>query len=244
MLIERRVIGNGGVKPACSVLQSLIVKASASESPPWKILLLGGGAAVGKSTVAARIARRYQTSLVPTDFVWLALQTVTDPTAHPELHYFDPAFSDFSLGAERLSERHVKTASAVSECLEPVVASLLLRDNERAVIEGAWITPLFAARKDFDGVESSGRVFGVFIHEPELTHVLHLMAARRRLSRPTRFQRLIARVCWLQGNWLAAEAARLGLPVIPARPQRSLVSRVLAAAHETPRHRTDVRTEN
>jgi len=205
------------------------VRRSDPSRPGWQVLLLGGGAAVGKSTAAARIARGVDAVLVPTDMVWLALQAVTNAKEHPELHYFDPSVADLSLGPERLWERHIKTASAVSECLEPVVGSLL-RNDGRAVVEGAWITPQFACFRSYDGVEASGRVRAVFIHEPDLAEVLLAMARRRGLSEPTDFQRAIARVCWLHGNWLAQQANTLGVPVVSARPQRDLVRRILAAA--------------
>ena len=183
---------------------------------------------MGKSTAAARISRRVNAVLIPTDIVWLALQAATEASERPELHYFDPKVSDLALAPELLCERHIKTAISVSECLEPVIGSLL-REGGRAVVEGAWVTPQLVRLRRYDGVDASDRVRGVFVHEPDPAQVLRTMARRRGRSQPTGFQRSIARVCWLHGNWLTEEAGRLGVPVVPARPQRNLATRILAA---------------
>ncbi len=41
-------------------------------------------------------------------------------------------------------------------------------------------------------------------------------------------------MCLLYGNWLRAEAERLGVPVIAARPWEMLPSRILVAASGPP----------
>ncbi|HEV8574926.1 MAG TPA: hypothetical protein VGR43_09490 [Dehalococcoidia bacterium] len=88
----------------------LVVNANSSTSVALRVLLVGGGAAVGKSTVAARIARRFRAALVPTDFLWLALQAVTDAGTNPELHNFDENNLDLSLEPDHLFEKHIQTA--------------------------------------------------------------------------------------------------------------------------------------
>ncbi len=160
--------------------------------------------------------------------MWLALQNVTDAATHPELHYFDESKLDLSLGPDRLFEKHVQTAVAVCDSLEPIVADLL-RSGGRGVIEGAWITPEFASRPRYDEVNPGGAVRSAFVHEPDQDQVLKAMVARRGLLKPTSLQLVFSRVCWLHGNWVADEAERLGLPVVSARPPGDLVRRILGA---------------
>ena len=59
--------------------------------PSWTVLVIGGGAAVGKTTAARAVAARYGVSVLPVDALWVALKAATNPASHPELHYFRPA---------------------------------------------------------------------------------------------------------------------------------------------------------
>ena len=61
------------------------------DRPPWKVLVIGGSAAVGKTTTARAAAAHYCVSILPVDVIWFALKAATDPTLYPELHYFDPS---------------------------------------------------------------------------------------------------------------------------------------------------------
>ncbi|HEV8574927.1 MAG TPA: hypothetical protein VGR43_09495 [Dehalococcoidia bacterium] len=105
----------------------------------------------------------------------------------------------------------------------------MLRSRGRGIIEGAWITPEFASRRQYEEINTLSAVRSVFIHEPDEQHVLQAMVNRRRLLEPTRVRLVFSRVCWLHGNWVAAEAERLGLPVVSARPPLSLANRILSA---------------
>ena len=86
------------------------------EKRSWMVLLIGGGAAVGKTTTATAVTARYAVTAVAVDAIWLALKAATNPASHPELHYFDPSDEEmFGLTPERLCERHISSAQAISD---------------------------------------------------------------------------------------------------------------------------------
>lgn len=196
------------------------------DGPTWKVLVIGGGAAVGKTTTARAVAERYDVSVLPVDAIWFALKAATNPSSHPELHYFDPSDSELALAPERLCERHIKGAQTISQAMDPVI-EYYLWERWPVVLEGAWITPAEAGRwtRQYEAV----RV--VFIHEPDVDEVLAGMLARSGRQNPTPRKKVLSEVCWLFGNWVREQALAEGLPVVDAPPRATLTERVLAAIH-------------
>ena len=193
--------------------------------PPWKVLAIGGGATVGKTTVARDLAARYGVDVLPIDAIWFAVKAATDPVSSPELHYFDPPDEEvFGSMPEDLCRRHIRSAQAISQTLEPVI-DYYLWERWPVILEGAWITPAIAARwtRQYEGVRT------VFIHETEVDQVLSAMVERSGVKDPTPRKKVIAEVCWLFGNWVRDQAIVEGLPVVDAAPRGTLTERVLAA---------------
>ena len=190
------------------------------------MLVIGGGAAVGKTTAATAVAARYGVSVLPVDANWLALKAVTNPASHPELHYFDPSDEELALTAECLCERHIESAQAISQAMGPVI-EYYLWERWPVVLEGAWITPTVAGRwtRQYEAVRA------VFIHEPDMDEILAAMLARSGRQNPTPRKKVLSEVCWLFGNWVREQALAEGLPVVDAPPRATLAERVLAAIH-------------
>lgn len=177
---------------------------------------------MGKTMTARAIGAGCDAPVLPIDAVWLALKAVTTPASHPELH--DPTDSELALPVEQLCARHIRTAEAISEALDPVIEHLLW-ERRPVVVEGAWVTPAAARR----WAHRYGSVRAVFIHEPEKEEVLAAMLARSSQRRPTRKKSVLSEVCWLHGNWVREQAEAEGLPLVEARPHETLAERVLAA---------------
>ena len=185
--------------------------------------MIGGGAAVGKTTAATAVAARYGVFVLPVDAIWLALKAATNPASHPELHYFDPSDEEmFGLTPERLCERHIRSAQAISQAMDPAI-EYYIWERWPVIVEGAWITPTAAARwtRQYEAVRA------VFIHEPDVDEVLAAMLARS--GTPTPRKKVTSEVCWLFGNWVRDQALAEGLPVLDAPPRATLDERVLAA---------------
>ena len=192
------------------------------------MLVIGGSAAVGKTTAARAVAARYGVSVLPVDAIWFALKAATDPTAYPELHYFDPSDEERALPARRLCERHIKSAETISQTMDPVI-EFYRYERWPVIVEGAWITPAAAARwsRQYEGLRA------VFIHEPDMDEVLAAMRSRSgKLNATPRKEgkgKGLSEVLWLFGNWVREQALAEGLPVVDAPPRATLAERVLAA---------------
>ena len=186
------------------------------------MLVIGGGAAVGKTTVAAALAANHGASVLPIDAIWLALRAVTSQASHPDLHDIDLSVGEIM--PERGCEHDVKSAQAISKAMDPVI-EYYLSEGRPVVMEGAWIAPSIAARwtRDCEGVQA------VFIHEPEMDEVMASMIERSGTQGPRPRIELIAEACWLVGNWARESALAESLPVVYARPRERLADRVLAA---------------
>jgi ribosomal protein S18 acetylase RimI-like enzyme/dephospho-CoA kinase len=194
--------------------------------PAWRVLLLGGAAGAGKSTAAATIARRLHCSWLSVDAIWSTLKSATAAETHPAFHRFEPPDEDVDGGAEHLFRLHIESAEAISESLGAFV-DWQLREGERLVLEGAWITAQCAAalRERY-----AGAVDAVFICEADADAVLAAMMARASAPARTPRRLRLAEMSWRYGEWLRAESGRLAVPVVEARPRDTLVTRILDAA--------------
>jgi 2-phosphoglycerate kinase len=190
----------------------------------WQVLLLGGASGVGKTHVSYRLAHRLKFGITEVDDFQVVLQRMTTPEQLPRLHFWD-AQPD---AAQRLDEAqrlaHIQAVGReLSPALEAVVANHLT-DGPSLVLEGDFILPELAARTQFAGVHSQGRVRAVFLYEDDEQQILRNYHARHGEQQQRR-----ARASWNYSQWLRAEAARLGLPTVAARPWETVLERVSAA---------------
>ncbi len=203
----------------------------------WKVLLIGGSSAIGKTTVARALGRRLGVSVIPADDIRLAVQQMTTTAAHPHLHYFldDPHI--WRQPPEVLRDGFIAVSRAVSPAVESVVAHHVVTDVGPIILEGDNILPGMAAQGHFSdirffaGLECGDDVRSVFLVEPDEEALLHNARARGRGfdDLPVEEQRTIVRAVWLYGQWVRQEAEAHGLPVVPVRPWMTLTDRVLAA---------------
>jgi 2-phosphoglycerate kinase len=189
----------------------------------WHVLLIGGASGVGKSSIAYPLARHVGVGITEIDDFQAVLERMTTPAQYPAVHLFrtDPdAFVRLD-GAGKL--RHaVAYATVMAEALEPVVANHL-DGGSPIVLEGDFLLPAFAARGSFAGVAANGRVRALFVTEDRE------QIARNYAAREGQPQHERAENSARHNDWLAEESARLGLPVLPARPWETGLSRALAA---------------
>ncbi len=71
--------------------------------------------------------------------------------SYPELHYFDPPDAEWQTHkAEYWCERHIKSAKAISQAMDPVI-EYYLSERWPVIVEGTWITTVTGfARQDGD----------------------------------------------------------------------------------------------
>lgn len=207
------------------------------EQLPWTVLLIGGGSSLGKTTASRKIGQHLGVPVLQADDFRMATQRITTEREQPALHYFlDGEVGRVKAGIwqrspDELCRGLIGVGAVVSSALEVVISHhLAVESSGRIILEGDGILPSLAAQKWIDGASAAGRVRAVFLYEPDEYELLATMLRRFRRddSAVTGEDRNIARMHWLYGEWLRNEAERLGLPTISARPNETLVARILA----------------
>jgi hypothetical protein len=89
------------------------------------------------------------------------------------------------------------------------------------ILEGDGVDPAIVERPDVREAAAEGLVRAAFVLEADEQAVVENMLARGQ-------ERGWARLSWLHGRWLAAEAEGAGLPVLAPRPWETLADRLLA----------------
>jgi 2-phosphoglycerate kinase len=125
----------------------------------WKVLLIGGSSATGKSVLARQLASHYQTTLTEVDDIRIALQQKVSKVNAPNLFFFldnSNFLTDFPLNLL------VKKLLTVATELEPSLSTLIQKHidcDEPIVFEGDGILPQLAAKYNKEEVKS------VFIYD-------------------------------------------------------------------------------
>jgi 2-phosphoglycerate kinase len=186
----------------------------------WQVLLVGGPSGTGKSSACAELTRRHGVGVSDIDDIEAAVQAMTTPDQQPQLHYWATHAKSRTWTAEEILEVTLATAGALAPALEAVVTGHL--DNGPAVImEGDYLLPALAGRL------SSPEVRAVFVYEPDESRLVENLLDREPSAGS---QVMRARVSWLFGQWLAAEAPRHGVAAIAARPWDTLPDRIEAVS--------------
>ena len=200
-----------------------------SPASDWTVLLVGGPAAVGKTSAAKRIAVVSGASLLQVDDVWLALQRAIDPKDSPLLHTFASPEVWHRSTAELVALTR-ELAALVSSALEFIVADHLASDD-RVVIEGVWITPEFAMRPTYRELSAGERRRAVFVLEddPERAREMSLTRGRGGDAWSHPDAESMAALQAGYARWLRTQALMRKAPIVDARPAGHLADRILAA---------------
>jgi hypothetical protein len=198
----------------------------------WLVLLIGGHSGAGKSTLATEIARRTGATHVQVDDIRLAIQRVTTPEQIPALHYFAsapgvPRPGVWDRDPDVLTNAMIGVANVASRALGPVIGHHVYA-RMPVVIEGDGILPgLHIAGTGWNPPANvtlgdvASLVRPIFLIEPDQAVV------RSRMGQGPHGDTQGV-MHWGFGQWLCAEAVRLGVPVVEPRPYETLIDRVLA----------------
>lgn len=204
----------------------------ADRPPSWQVLLLGGPSGAGKSEAAARLGRRLGISWLQVDDLRLALEHsgAVLAAATADLRFFVDTADVWRLPPERLRDALIGVGEAMAAAIEIVVANHVAIDAP-VVIEGDGILPSLLDRPLVREHVAAGGIRAAFLVEPNEGVLYANMVARDRgiAERTEASLRIEARAKWLFGRWLAEEARRRGVPVLPPRPWHTLADRLLAA---------------
>lgn len=192
----------------------------------WKVLLIGGSSGVGKTVVARELAKHLSLSLLLLDDIRLALQQATSNETNPELHVFLNYHTEQWRNPESIHADWITVGEAMVKPLKAIINHhRIVPDVGAIIIEGDGILPIISNQ-----IVEPNDVCTVFIVEQNEKQLLHNLQSRGRGFNDwnTLEQEGFAHASWLYGQWLAQEANKLGLPVINAQPQRSILERLLS----------------
>ena len=200
------------------------------DRPPrtWEVLLLGGASGTGKTRVAQRVARHFDTGLVQVDDFQVVLERVTTPEQQPALHFWRTHPDPGSLAATEIQRQGLDVLRVMTAALDAVIESRL-ESGTPVVLEGDFIDPSLVAQDRFGDEPNGGRVRGVFLLEDDEDELVRTFLDREPAAGP---QRLRARVSTLWTEWLRDRCVAHGVPVVPARPWDTLFTRIVTAAAE------------
>jgi 2-phosphoglycerate kinase len=191
----------------------------------WEVLLLGGPSGTGKTAVSYRLARHFGIGITEVDDFQVMLERMTTPEQQPVLHWWRMQPDLAQLPATVIMEQGLDVGRVMVPGLEAVIANHLETETP-VMLEGDFIHPALAAQTTFSGQPNDGRVRAVFLYEPDEQQLVTNFS-RREPDRGQQTKR--AQVSWLYGQWLKHEAARYGLPILPARPWDTVFDRIIAA---------------
>ncbi len=182
-----------------------------SGEPGWYALLLGGASGIGKTTVAARVGRRFGVPWLQVDDLRLALARSGVPVPNADaIGTFDAPGGLVALG------------ELLTPAVEVVIENHVDQRNP-VVIEGDGILPSLFDRPSVRARSTDGRTRAIFLYEPDEDALYANMQSRR----VGLFSRAHAYKNWLYGEWLRREVERRGLPTLPVRPWDDLPERIL-----------------
>jgi 2-phosphoglycerate kinase len=192
----------------------------------WQVLVFGGASGVGKTSVSYRLAHAFGIGLTEVDDFQNVLERMTTPEQQPALHYWRlHAAEVLAMDDEQMLAHTLSVAEVLSSAMELVIGNHLA-SRAPVVLDGDFLLPSLAVRPAYDGTPADGHVRAVFLYEEDEQQILRNFRARVGEEQPRR-----ARASWYYSEWLRREAARLGLPAVPARPWETVLERVIAALH-------------
>jgi 2-phosphoglycerate kinase len=190
-----------------------------------RLLLVGGSAGSGKSTVARSLASQLGAGWLQLDTVWVALKAAAGPdTPAYEQLAVDQRMANENESDEAILAAHVAAAQTVSRVL-PEVFAFELATHGVLVADGAWLVPSFVAGLALDDTDVAAIYLQHTSRDGVRTALAPRLAGRDRQPRHDRMDRRI----WQYGDWLAAEARRHAFPVLDPLPFQTLDARVVYA---------------
>jgi len=191
----------------------------------WDVLLIGGASGSGKTSISHQIARHYGVgSVVEVDDFQVMLRAMTTPEQQPAIHFWQTHPDPASLTPERLVETLIAIGEAMRPGLEAVIENHL-DSKVPIVLEGDFILPaLVAQAQSCRTSNNSGRVKGIFVIESDEEQLKHNYLLRE----PEEGEQLKrAQTSRLYNEWLAKQAAEVGVPTVTARPWEDVLERVV-----------------
>ena len=190
-----------------------------------RLILLGGSAGSGKTTVAQTLASDLGADWLQLDTVWIAMKAAAG-RGSSTFNVLDVAGrmrhggdSDYDVLAA-----HVAASEAVCAVLSEVFA-FELDTRPVLVADGAWLLPSFVAGLELPDTE----VRCVFLQHADVDGVAAALAPRLGGRPPQKRHIRMNRQIWQYGAWVCEQARVRDLSVLDSRPFATLSDRARAA---------------
>jgi 2-phosphoglycerate kinase len=191
-----------------------------------RLLLVGGSAGTGKSTVAKTVATRIGAAWLQLDTLWIAMRDAAPRGSEEQRRLdIDRRIRAHTEPAEVLLAHHIVASAMVCAAL-PHALAFELQTHSIVVADGAWLLPEFVLGLELADVD----IASVFLHEPDRGVLERAMSSRRDVAMVASWHAESVQVAWLYGNWLADQTRAASLPVVASRPYETAPDRILALA--------------
>ena len=189
-----------------------------------RLVLLGGSAGTGKTTLARGLAAELGAGWLQLDSLWLAMKVgAGEGTAAYDILDIDRRMGRDDESDEQVLAGHIRAAEKVCSVL-PTVLPLELQAHEALVVDGAWLVPSFVAGLSLSDCEVSA----VYVTHTDESGVAETLASRLGGRRPEERHLRMNRRIHQYGAWLTEQARAHGLPVVEALPFDTLLHRARA----------------
>ena len=190
-----------------------------------RLILVGGSAGSGKTTLARALADDLGAGWLQLDTLWIAMKAAVGLGSSA----FDVLDIAGRMGRggdsdDELLAAVVAASDAVCAAL-PEVFAFELDTHEVLVADGAWLLPSFVAGLELPDTE----VHAVFLQHAEVDDVAAALAPRLEGRPPQERHLRMNRQIWQYGAWVGGQARVHDLPVLDPLPFSTLTDRARLA---------------
>jgi 2-phosphoglycerate kinase len=188
-----------------------------------QLILVGGSAGTGKTTLARALADELDAGWLQLDTVWLAMRAAAESSSASSLLDVPAAIADPARSDEDAFAAFVAAAQAICRAL-PELLAFELEARPRLVADGAWLLPSFVASLTLPDTD----IRSAFLHHADEAGVAAALAVRLQGRSPTERHHRANRRIWQCGERICEQAVAHHLPVVDSLPFDDLTDRVVS----------------
>ena len=190
-----------------------------------RLILVGGSAGSGKTTLARALADDLGGGWLQLDTVWVALRAAADPDSPTyQLLNLPELVARFEDSDAEVLAAHIEASQAICRVL-PEVFAFELETHPVLIADGAWLLPSFVA--EFTLPDTA--VHCAFLEHADPEGVAAALSPRLKGRPPSERHLVVNRRIWQYGAWVCDQARDNGLPVVDSLPFQSLHARARAS---------------